>query len=74
MQRNGILSLTPKSIDCVNRTVALTDTKSTETRRVYTNDTALDTLRSLFPRRFDPHCLFPMGQNRSTMLFRRAVK
>ena len=72
-RHNEILSLTRKSIDWANRIGALTDTKNVEARHVYPNDTALDSLRSL-PPRLDALCLFPIGPNQATMLFRRAVK
>ena len=50
MRRNEILSLTRKSIDWLNRTAALTETKNGEARHVYLNDAALEALKALPPR------------------------
>jgi integrase len=47
MRRNEILSLSRKSVDWANRLVTLADTKNGETRHVYLNGAAYESLRAL---------------------------
>jgi integrase len=73
MRRNEILSLTCNSVDWTNHFVTLETTKNGDTRHVYLNETALETMRSL-PTTIDAERLFPFRPWQITMAFRRAAK